>query len=290
MKTTSSAIANKSNKSVNIIARYEIKKDGVLNGTVMYLVKNGSDKRYLTTLVDGLATACIQEENDELCEAGQYGHKCYHKQQCEQIEAGRKACADAHFFCKCNMYAHLAKVEQVAPVVEEVEGDMSVAERMIEEEVACYERNISDWRLSDLRMAVQRAGLSVTSRSKEPLIGALVQHRRETLLANVPATDSEMSPGCPVVVSPDAGFGFDVLPELPTIAEEVLSTEPLEEEFSEELAEQWTEQEIAAIRKAAAPKKSIEAEVIARDIAAAHIASIATRGNLNGNKVFSITR
>jgi len=152
--------------------------------------------------------------------------------------------------------------------------DMSVAEHFIEEEMKVYERDLQEWGIAELRQCVKVNGLSVTSRAKAPLIVALVAHRRGVLLAMVPASDANVSPECPQ--------GVEDLPELPSVEAEILDNEPLEgAEFADELAEQWTTEEIERIREAAQPKVStIETAILAR----------MTVAPLNGNRGFSILR
>jgi hypothetical protein len=72
----------------------------------------------------------------------------------------------------------------------------------------------------------------------------------------VPNSATEMPEECPLVAEDLSLFvepvQADELPELPLIEEEVLDNEPFEdEEFSEDVAREWTEQEIAQIRSAA---------------------------------------
>jgi uncharacterized Zn finger protein len=76
----------------------------------------------------------------------------------------------------------------------------------------------------------------------------------------------------------------NVLPELPP-ASEVLDFDE-DEEFSEDLAEIWTQEEIAAIRKAAV----ITAPKIEPRIPQAPKVDYSQRGNLNGNHGFSLLR
>ncbi len=72
MKTT-----NKTQKQVQVLARYEIRR----NGHVVYTVRssNGQDT-YTTTLVNGKATGCSCASRKP----------CYHMAQLEEKEASRR--------------------------------------------------------------------------------------------------------------------------------------------------------------------------------------------------------
>lgn len=141
-----------------------------------------------------------------------YGHRCKH------IKAAMILCGEIV----------VAEPDVLAEEEVLVAGDMSVGEHLLEEELAAYERELRYEGLADLRMRIAHAGLSVTSKSKEPLIMALVQHRRDAILH-------------PVIV-------LSLSPECPQDA-------PVEEqEFSDDVAEQWTQEEIVKIREAALPK------------------------------------
>lgn len=74
--------ATKTQKQVQVIARYQLKK----NGHVVYSVKssNGQDT-YTTTLVNGKAAGCDCASRKP----------CYHMTQLEQREQGRKDAARA---------------------------------------------------------------------------------------------------------------------------------------------------------------------------------------------------
>jgi hypothetical protein len=197
---------------------------------------------------------------------------------CKHIEAAQ---------CLNELRLGVVKVEaeevaEVAPVVVPAEcqiGDMSVQDHLLNEELKHYESELRYEGIADLRMRVSHAELSVSSRSKEPLIVALVAHRRDTLLAapvqeeNVSEVSAEMSAVCPVDVTLISAFvdpvlSSEELPELPLAEEEVLSFEPLEqEEFLEAVADAWTAEEIERIRQAALPVRkvsTIEAAIIAR--------------------------
>lgn len=176
METTPSADTSKNTivKQVQIIARVEFKSDA---RKVVYFNRssNGADI-YQTSLFDGRVTSCN-------CPATK---PCYHMTQCEAIEKLRKAHVEANGTLAGFVFA-VAKVA----TPEAIEGDMSVADHLLEEELSRYETELRYEGITDLRMRIQRAGISVTSKSKEPLIQALVQHRRETLI--VP----QMSAQCP---------------------------------------------------------------------------------------------
>jgi len=75
----------KTQKQVQVIARYQLKR----NGHVVYTVRSSSGQdTYTTTLVNGKATGCS-------CPC-QSGH-CYHKPQLEAIEARRQEAKRAAF-------------------------------------------------------------------------------------------------------------------------------------------------------------------------------------------------
>jgi hypothetical protein len=253
---------------------------------------------------------------EKLFEYGKLGEcNTYYQVTCDEV-TGIWACtctgnAEFHATCK-HMRAAMelnelrlgvAKVEaeevaEVAPVVVPAEcqiGDMSVQDHLLNEELKRYESELRYEGIADLRMRVSHAELSVSSRSKEPLIAALVAHRRKTLLMatpvqeeNISEVSAEMSAVCPVDVTLMSAFvdpvlSSEELPELPLAEEEVLSFEPLEEEeFSGAVADTWTAEEIERIRQAALPRKisTTEATLVAHDVA--------VRGTLNGNHGFRL--
>jgi hypothetical protein len=120
VKNATSA-TTKSSKTVNIIARYEIKKSRdfrPLVGHVAYLVRSSDGKtEYCTTLVNGHATGCT-------CPARK---PCYHMKQLETIEAARMTKVVPIVSAECP--ANDSNVTTVCPEDE-------VAERWIKEELS----------------------------------------------------------------------------------------------------------------------------------------------------------
>lgn len=169
----------------------------------------------------------------------------------------------------------VTKVEEVAPV-----GDMSVAEHLLEEEMKDYEVELRYEGIADLRMRIKNAGLSVTDRSKEPLIQALLTHRRvhlqtlvivSSLSDDSAKVDEIVTEECHEIVCSECGQHGLCCPECeaeaqqvehdehpesvlldvdlspfdvePVLSEEIVPVE--EEEFSEEVAPVWVEEAIA---------------------------------------------
>jgi hypothetical protein len=84
------------------------------------------------------------------------------------------------------------------PIYDEVvEGDMSVAEHFIDEEMKVYARDLRNWGIAELRRNIETNGLSIKSQSKKSLIEALVNHRRATLTGE---TSSELPAKGQVIV------------------------------------------------------------------------------------------
>lgn len=120
MKNTPSALRAKSSKTVNIIARYKIKKDHSfrpLIGHVAYLVRSSDGQsEYCCTLGNGKATGCS-------CPARK---PCYHMKQLEVIEAARVTKNDQIMSALC----------PVNVPAEEEEFSEGNAQRWVEEELS----------------------------------------------------------------------------------------------------------------------------------------------------------
>lgn len=77
--------ATREQKSVKVLARYELKRDGELTGTVVYTVQSSDgEQTYKTTFFDGQLQSC------ECRGYRQWGH-CYHGTELQKQETARRA-------------------------------------------------------------------------------------------------------------------------------------------------------------------------------------------------------
>lgn len=95
-------MATTATKAVQIIARYQIKR----NGHVVYLVRSSNGKdQYTTTIINGHATGCT-------CPARK---PCYHMKQLEAREAEREqaACTEQANKARAQAAAREARLAQI---------------------------------------------------------------------------------------------------------------------------------------------------------------------------------
>lgn len=109
-----------------------------------------------------------------------------HSTGCECIHRRTHAYEDCKHMAVLNAYYQWIYSLMEAPICEEVAGDMSIAEHLLEEELDRYQKDLlfeAAHGVSSLRVRAKDAGLTGLSRAgKDQLIGSLMAWRRHELV------------------------------------------------------------------------------------------------------------